>query len=603
MIRRIIVVVLFFAIGGYARISNAASVPVFRLDGAITESPAPEGLPIFDAPGESLKDLLARMDKAAKDPAVHGVVLIINNPQLGAGQIEEIRQAVAAIRAAGKDVYAHADNLDMRSYLLLSSASRLSVTPTGDMWIGGVHAESPYLRGLLDKIGVTPDFQTCGAYKSAAEMLTRNGPSKEADEMTNWLLDSIYTSWVNQIAASRKLDADQVKQRIDVGLFSAEKAKAAGLIDAVEQRQDFEAMLRQKLGNDITFDRKYGKPQNKEIDFSNPFAAFKIWADMIAGAKEKKSPGPSVAIVYVDGAIMPGSKDPSPFAGSAATSSDIRKALDKAAEDDGVKAVVLRISSPGGSAVASEIILDATKRVAAKKPFIVSMGNVAGSGGYYVACGSDTIYADETTLTGSIGVVGGKLVTTGMWDKLGITFKEYNRGKNAGLLSSSKPFTDEQHQHMQGWMDEIYGVFKTHVKEARGDRLKKPIDDLAGGRVYTGRQALDLGLVDRIGTLNDAVKDAAQRAKLPEGYAVRVIPEPKNFVEALMEGMSGDRSADDARHVSLLTGATSITDLALPMLKQLDPQRANSVLMALRRVDLIQQESVIVAMPEVSIGQ
>jgi protease IV len=247
--------------------------------------------------------------------------------------------------------------------------------------------------------------------------------------------------------------------------------------------------------------------------------------------------------------------------------------------------------------------MDATKRVRAKKPFVVSMGDVAGSGGYYVACGADTIFADEMTITGSIGVVAGKIVTTPMWNKIGITFKEYDRGKNANLLASSKKFTDEQRQQLQSWMDEIYGVFKSHVKEARGDRLKKPIDDLAGGRVYTGRQALDLGLVDQIGTMADAVKFVAKKANVQD-YEVRVIPEPKNFVEVLIESMSGDKSAEDARHVmSRLsgTGTGGVTQLALPYLEGLDPVRVGKIRAALRQLDLLGDEGVVLTMPQVNV--
>src|SRR5262249_42540420 len=159
--------------------------------------------------------------------------------------------------------------------------------------------------------------------------------------------------------------------------------------------------------------------------------------------------------------------------------------------------------------------------VKAKKPFVVSMGDVAGSGGYYVACAADTIFADESTITGSIGVVSGKLVTTGMWNSVGVTFKEYQRGANSGMLSTSRPFSKQERDRMQSWMDEIYGVFKGHVTAIRGNRLKKPLDEIAGGRVYTGRQALDLGLVDKIGTLNDAIKYVAGEAKVKD-YDVRV---------------------------------------------------------------------------------
>src|SRR5438067_11729365 len=168
------------------------------------------------------------------------------------------------------------------------------------------------------------------------------------------------------------------------------------------------------------------------------------------------------------------------------------------------------------------------------------MGNVAGSGGYYVACASDTIFADEATITASIGVISGKLVTNPMWGKIGITFAPYQRGKNAAMLSSARPFNTEERQKMQGYMDEIYGVFKGHVTASRGDRLKKPIDELAGGRVFTGKQALELGLVDRIGTLKDSIGYVAGEANLTD-YDVRVVPEPKNLIEQILEATGGGK--------------------------------------------------------------
>jgi protease-4 len=587
-------------------------IPVFVFDGPLTESPADEELPLFGPQPSSLKSMLERMGKAAGDPNVKAVVVLSERGGVGLGQIEEVRKSIANLRAAGKEVYSHADSVNMVEYVMLSNVTRLSATPTSDLWLGGIHAEQPYLRGLLDKLGVEPDYMTNGAYKSAAELFMRTGPSKEADEMMNWLLDGIYGSWVNAIAEGRKISAEQAKQKIDGGLYTAERAKEAGLFDAVEHRQDFEAMLRQKFGADVTFDRKYGKPAGEKMDFSSPMAAFKIWGEILSGGKKKRPTGPSVGVVYVEGMIVPGANEPSLFGATLAASSDIRRALDKAAEDDTVKAVVLRIDSPGGSATASEIILDATKRVKAKKPFVVSMGNVAGSGGYYVACGADTIFADENTITGSIGVVGGKMVTTPMWGKIGITFKEYDRGKNAGLLAGSHKFTDDQRTQLKTYMTEVYDVFKGHVTTARGTRLKKPVEELAGGRVYTGKQALELGLVDQIGSFDDAVKFVAKQANLGDKYDVRVIPEPKNFLEMLAAGMSGQTSEDEGKHVSAggragirvpAGGTGSITELAMPYLQQLDPARVRTVRSALQRLDLMREEGVILAMPEVNVGQ
>jgi protease-4 len=587
--------------------SGKPIVAVFRLSGEIPEAP-PEEVSLFPAERtDSLKDLVTRLKKAADDPAVKAVVLISESAEIGSAQVEELREAMAGIRAAGKEVYAYADSLSTREYALLSGASRLSVVPTSDVWITGLYGESPYVRGLLDKLGVQPDFLHCGAYKSAAEIFMRKGPSPEAEQMQNWLLDSVYHTFVKLIAKGRGVDPTRVREWIDAGPYTAEKAKAAGIIDAVEQRQDFEAMLKSKYGKDVIFDKKYGKKKAPKLDVSSPFAMLSIWADLLGeSAKKKKQTAKSaVGVVYVHGPIVLGGSEPSFFGDQEARSSDLGKALDTAASDDSIKAVVLRIDSPGGSATASEIILDATRRLKAKKPFVVSMGNVAGSGGYYVALAADTIYADAATITASIGVVGGKFATNGLWDKLGIAFKEYKRGAHADILSSSHPFDEGERDRIQSWMNDIYGVFKGHVVASRGKRLKKPIDELAGGRVYTGQQALELGLVDKIGSLQDAVHSVAAQAKLTE-YDIRVVPEPKNFIERLLEDVAGEK--DEGKGLSAATRASarvrtlSLVDLALPYLCQLDPQRATLVKTALRRMQMLQQEGVLFMMPEMRLG-
>jgi protease-4 len=572
-----------------------ATVAVFRLDRPVTETPD-ESLALFGPQAMSLKELLEHMRKAADDSNVKAVVLFCEDSTLGAGQSEEVRQAIETIRDAKKDVYVHVDSCSMSDYVLMSAATRISVVPTADLWVNGRHGSTLHLRGLLDKIGVKPDFMTCGKYKSAAEIFMRTEPSPEADQMMNWLFDGMYENDVQQIAAGRKVSAEKVRQWIDDGPYSARTAKEAGLIDAIEQRQDFEGMLKQKYGDGITFNKQYGEKPQPQMDFSSPFAMFKFIGDLMGGGEKKKpSTRPSVGIVYVDGPIMLGQSEPSLFGGKTATSTDIRKALDEAAHDDAIKAVVLRVDSPGGSAVASEIILDATRRVKAKKPLVVSMGDVAGSGGYYVTCASDTIFADRSTITASIGVVSGKLVTTDMWKKIGITFKEYKRGKNAGMLSTAEPFSDEERQKMRAWMDEIYDVFKKHVTDARGDKLKKPIDEVAGGRVYTGQQALELGLVDKIGTLQDAVSFAADQAKLSKDYEVRIVPEPKNFLEKLMEESTGDKDP----HRIALGEKLSLTQLAVPYLQNVDPQRVAAVTRALQMIDALQGEKVMLISPEV----
>ena len=587
--------------GAKAGDAGEPKIAVFRLSGAVTERPTDTTFAFGGERSISLKDLVARMKQARDDKNVKAVVLMLDGAQIGMAQIEELRQTIAQVRAADKDVYAHVDELSLGGYLLLSGASRISIVPTGDMWLMGLHAESPYLRGMLDKIGVVPDFLTCGAYKSASEILMRTGPSPQAEEMTNWLLDSMFDTAVKLIAEGRKVPPAKVKEWIDGAPYTAEKAVKLGIIDAVQHRQEFVGELHERFGASVKFDKHYGADDRPDLDFSSPFAIFNVFSKMLSG--KEKSDKPAVGIVYVEGAISLGSDEPSPFGGSGgARSTSVRKALDKAADDDSIKAVVLRVDSPGGSAVASEIILDATKRVRAKKALVVSMGNVAGSGGYYVACGAETIFADAATITGSIGVVAGKLATTGMWNKVGINFKEYQRGANAALLSSARTFSDEERTRMQGWMDEIYGVFKGHVTEIRGKRLTKPIDDLAGGRVYTGQQALGLGLVDKIGTLDDAIKFAAAQANLGD-YDIRVVPEPKNILEQIMEEWGNKE--DEESSVAVRTGTPSLGEgsalfeAALPLIRHLDPQRLSAVLTALTRLEMLNHEGVVLMMPEI----
>src|SRR5262245_39288704 len=256
-------------------------IAVFRLAGPVTESDE-EDLFSFDSPrAVTLKDLVARLKKAAADPEVKAVVFLPEGGSIGLAQAEEVRQAMKRLRDAGKEVYAHADSLGMRSYTLLSGASRLSVVPTADLWVMGYAGEAPYLRGLLDKVGVKPDYLTCGAYKSAAEIFMRTGPSPEAEKMENWLFDSVYDTTIGLIARGRDLKPDKVRELIDAGPYQADEAKKAGLVDAVEHRQAFEAMLKAKYGDDVVFDKKYGQKKQPKLDLTSPLAPFRLVADIL----------------------------------------------------------------------------------------------------------------------------------------------------------------------------------------------------------------------------------------------------------------------------------------------------------------------------------
>lgn len=276
--------------------NNSSSIAVFRLEGKLTEAPVDEAFPMFNLPGTSLKELVTRLDKAAHDANVKAVVILPDNASFGFAQVEELRGAMSRVRSVGKEVYVHADSLMMAQYVLACGATRISVVPTGAVLIPGLDGSSLHVRGLLDKIGVKPDFITEGAYKSAAELFMREEPSPQADEMMNWLMDGWYASLSDLIATGRKADADKVKGWLDNGLFTATQAKTSGVIDAVEQQQDFEAMLKDRYGKDIVFDKKYGREHQTDIDFSSPFAFLKIWGELLGASPKKRWANPQLVL-------------------------------------------------------------------------------------------------------------------------------------------------------------------------------------------------------------------------------------------------------------------------------------------------------------------
>jgi protease-4 len=315
--------------------------------------------------------------------------------------------------------------------------------------------------------------------------------------------------------------------------------------------------------------------------------------------------------------IMRGYETISPFGGGAgfAYSGDLVKTLEQARDDGHIAAVVLRIDSPGGSAVASEEILRAVNEVQADGiPVVVSMGSTAASGGYYIACKADAILADASTITASIGVVGGKMATEELWNTLGVNWHAWKRGANADLLDFVRPFTPEQRASMEAWMGETYGAFKAHVQEGRGAKLTKPLEEMAGGRVFTGAQALELGLVDEIGGLRDAIVKAAELAKLGEGqYSLRVLPEHVTFWESFFEALRGQESdsTDLAIGNAPRLGQISLGTLHFPggapdsapaVLETLAPAESRAMLRALAAAKLLGEERVIALMPELSFG-
>ncbi len=578
--------------------STPPVVAHFHLSGALRESPVADPFGLMAGELTSLKDLVRRMDRAGADSKVKAVILTFGGMQFGLGQLEEVRGAIERVKTAGKKVYVYAEAMDTRTYALLCAGNRLSVAPQSSLWLTGIYGQSVHVKGLLDKIGVQADYLHMGDYKSAAEMLTRTEPSAAAEENLNWILDGFYGSLVDMIAKSRGKKPEEIRDLIDHGPYLADQALQKGLIDAVEPREEFLTYVREELGGQMAVSNRYGREERAAINLTSPLAIFSLLSEMFKTSTASQKD--AVALIYVEGPILPGHSQPSLFgAFNAAFSGDIQKALEKAAEIDSVKAIVMRVDSPGGSAEASEVILNTARRVGTKKPLIVSMGDVAGSGGYYVSCGADAIFADESTITASIGVVGGKLVTTDMWGKLGVNWVGYKRGANADLLSSARPFSDSQRQVIHNYMQQVYETFKGHVVKGRGDKLRKPIDEIAGGRVFTGKQALDLGLVDQIGGLQQAIDYAAAKVSLKD-YEIRVLPEPKDFFTLLMDQYSGEgEQPTDVTLSGAINPFASDPTLArlLSLLRKTEPQHAAALTQALQRIDLLRRENVILMMP------
>ncbi len=583
-----------------------------HLRGPMSEASQGDAFAAFSEGPPSLGSILKKLEKARTDESVKGVIISLDGFTADLAHGEELYGAFRALDESGKKVYIHTEEafLSTGTYTLLAGASQINAAPTAFINLTGMYTEGLFLKDGLSKLGVEADIVHMGDYKSAGEIVMRSEPSPEAEAAMNWLLDGLYESCVDRIALARGKSPDDVRRLIDGGPYTTERALELGLVDSLLYLDELLDSLRLTYGEEIYIDNHYNEPEPPDIDLNSPLAPLEIlFADFSVPPSDYV--GESIAIVSVEGTIQPGYSNPDAMSESnGAYSGDIRKALEQAAEDDTVKAVILRVNSPGGSATASEIILRAAMKLKEKKPLVVSMGNLAASGGYYVSCDANAIFANETTITASIGVVGGKIVTTGLWDKLGVNWHPYQRGANADWISTARPFTEPQRVKVLAYMDDTYSTFKNHVVDGRGDKLTKTIDEMAGGRVFTGKQALALGLVDNIGGLQDAIAYTAELVGL-EKYDVRPLPDPEYLDEAILHFLfgGGDRPSDlsfsEGQQAKENYPTTSFAPNRNPdptsvagILNTLDPQRSQSALQLLECANLLNREGVLAITPQ-----
>ena len=463
--------------------------------------------------GTELRTAIDRLRALAKDDKLTGLVLRIEGVEVSLPDVVELRAAMHDFRSAGKKLVCHTEDASNATYLVLAACEQIGIAPLGQIAITGPAAMPIHVKGLLDKLGVTADFLHVGAYKGAAEPLTRETPSPEMQETLGAILDRRYETMVEVIAAERKLDATVVKGLIDLALFPSEQAKTAKLVDEVTS---FEAFR----------DRAVAGPWTKleiQPDGKDQLQTMLKLARFIGAMPPEKPLGDHIAVVYAVGDIVDGGGDGVLGARQQIASHTLVSALRALGADASVKAVVLRIDSGGGSAQASELIWQAVTEVKAAKPVVVSMSDVAASGGYYIASNANKIFAEADTLTGSIGVVGGKIAPGGALAKLGVTTFPIGRGKRATMMASLAPWTTEEKAVIQNSMEEVYKVF---VGRVASGRRKKPedIQPIAQGRVWTGVKAKELGLVDEIGGLDAALAEARTLAKLDDKAGLEIYP-------------------------------------------------------------------------------
>lgn len=489
----------------------------------------------------TLPALLDRLHKARDDKNLRAVLVTLGETSFNTAQAMEIRKAMDELRRAGKRTFVYADSFDTTAYLAACSATDICMLSGGEIMMTGVSIEPMFAKGLFDKLGVKADMIQIGEFKGADEQYTRTELSPEARGELNKIADGLYGLITSTIAQSRNVKQQAVKQIIDDVFLPAKRAKELKLIDHLKSQDDLRELLAEELGGEVNILANYAVEEKEKLDLSNPLALFQqMLTKKGHGEADGKGLKPVIAVIHAQGVIVDGEVEESILGGSGNVGSEnLRKAVRLASRDDDVKAIVLRIDSPGGSAMASEVMWQAVNSAAADKPVIVSVGSMAASGGYYLASAGDYIFADASSIVGSIGVVGGKFVLSGLFDKVGISTDSITRGKNADLFSMNKEWNDRQRRMVTNWMKNTYDQFTERVMENRKDKIKD-IDKVARGRIFMAKQAKDLGLVDEIGGLSEAIAFAAKEADVKE-YEVKMLPESRSLLD-------------------LLTGASSIED-------------------------------------------
>jgi len=524
------VVLTFVAVSRGPSVPSSATL-VLRPGGDLPEVEPDDVVgQVFGRDVSTVRGFVEALRRASRDDRVRAVLLMpstLNVPYWG--KVQEMRDAIVAFRKSGKHVTAFLEFGGDREYYLASAADRVFLMPTSSLDLTGVASYEMFLRGTLDKIGAYPDFVHIGDYKTAPNQLTQKGFTPAHREMAQSLNRDMYDQLVAGIADARKKSEDEVRDLLDKGPFVAKEALDAGLVDDLAYEDELDDRV-PELGDGKATRRMEGGDYQRTRPQS-------------VGLRTRSR----IAVLYVVGTIVSGRSGFDGVNGSVVGSETIIDQIRKIRDDASIKAIVLRIDSPGGSSVASDVIwreLKITRDENPKRPIVTSMSDLAASGGYYIAMPTEAIVAQPGTLTGSIGIFGGKMVIGGTLDKVGVTTEAVVSGANAGIYSPFAPFTPAQREKVASFMDDFYRNFLTKVAESRKS-TPEAIHAVAQGRVWTGRQALDHGLVDALGGLDAAVALAKEKAKIPANEDVQLVvyPERRGLLDALSEQFGGAGTA------------------------------------------------------------
>ncbi|MFD2588506.1 signal peptide peptidase SppA [Croceitalea marina] len=471
--------------------------------------------------GQGLDEILHTIAVAKNDDKIKGISMTTGFLQAGLAQTQEIRAALADFKAEGKFIYSYSDFYTQKNYYLATIADKLYLNPLGAMDFKGLASEVLYYKDLQEKTGVKMEVIRHGKYKSAVEPYLSNTMSDANRSQIKELITSLWTSMLTDIATSRNIDISNLNVIADtLGGRTPEYAVASGLVDGNMYFDEYESLLRESVA--------------VEADAKLNYVDFEYYAK-VASKKTLKTGADKIAVIYAQGEILygEGGKD---FIGQGV----VNEALKKARDNKSVKAIVMRVNSPGGSALVSDIIwreIELTKKI---KPVVVSFGNVAASGGYYIAAGADKIFAESTTITGSIGVFGTIPNINELAADIGVNAEQVGTNKNSVDYSLFEPMTDTFRNQVQEGIEQTYDTFLQRVADGRNMSIAV-VDSIAQGRVWSGVDAKDLGLVDEIGNLDDAIAAAAEMVDL-ESYGIRKYPKYKSDFEKLMEDFGGAKA-------------------------------------------------------------